>query len=277
MSRELNFKLMFGLKLNEEMPEQLRTSLGDYLEEAVKKHVEPGLDNIVKQYAEENGMSKERSIVTRSRGAERISSEDMPEDSSKIGEYFSKLARKKSKVSNSSRSEETENKLKEVTKEIEEISKDFKREDPPEIGALRAYKVLDLRIKAEIIKMQSALEEGDSLPKVINDIKEATKDKLSNMSDKKKALLEEVTKEVERSPVILTQSIQNLQKLQVMDESEYKNLDLKEQKEYLTQIKNQFNEIIDFAENEIKIIQSKLMQNVTKNLDFGDHLSIALS
>ena len=95
MSRELNFKLMFGLRLNEEMPEQLRTSLGDYLEEAVKKHVEPGLDNIVKQYAEENGMSKERSIVTRSRGAERISSEDMPEDSSKIGEYFSRLARKK--------------------------------------------------------------------------------------------------------------------------------------------------------------------------------------
>lgn len=277
MSRELNFKLMFGLKFNEEMPEQLRTSLGDYLEEAVKKHVEPGLDDIVKQYAKENGMSKERSIITRSRGAERISSEDMPEDSSKIGEYFSRLARKKSKVSNSSRSEETENKLKEVTKEIEEISKDFKREDPPEIGALRAYKVLDLRIKAEIIKMESALTDGDSLPKVINDIKEATKDKLSNMSDKKKALLEEVTKEVERSPVILTQSIQNLQKLQVMDESEYKKLDLKEQKEYLTQIKNQFNEIIDFAENEIKIIQSKLMQNVTKNLDFGDHLSIALS
>ena len=47
MSKELNFKLMFGLKLSEEMPEQLRTSLGDYLEEAVKKHVEPGLDNIV--------------------------------------------------------------------------------------------------------------------------------------------------------------------------------------------------------------------------------------
>ena len=277
MSTELNFKLMFGLRLPEEMPEELRTSLGDYLEEAVKKYVEPGLDNIVKQYAEENGMSKERSIVTRSRGAERISSEDMPEDSSKIGEYFSRLAKKKGKISGSNKSPETSSRLKEITDQIEEISKDFKRDDAPEIGALRAYKVLDLRIQAEIIKMQSALEEGDSLPKVINDIKEATKDKLSNMSDKKKALLEEVTKEVERSPVILTQSIQNLQKLQVMDESEYKKLDLKEQKEYLTQIKNQFNEIIDFAENEIKIIQSKLMQNVTKNLDFGDHLSIVLS
>ena len=192
MSRELNFKLMFGLKLNEEMPEQLRTSLGDYLEEAVKKHVEPGLDNIVKQYAEENGMSKERSIVTRSRGAERISSEDMPEDSSKIGEYFSRLARKKSKVSNSSRSEETENKLKEVTKEIEEISKDFRREDPPEIGALRAYKVLDLRIKAEIIKMESALTDGDSLPKVIKEIKESVSSKFSTMSNEKKVLLEKL-------------------------------------------------------------------------------------
>ena len=167
MSRELNFKLMFGLKITEEMPEQLRTSLGDYLEEAVKKYVEPGLDNIVKQYAEENGISKEHSIVTRSRGAERISSEDMPEDSSKIGKYFSRLAKRKGKTSNSSISEETDSKLKEITKEIEEISKDFKREDPPEIGALRAYKVLDLRIKAEIIKMESALTDGDSLPKVI--------------------------------------------------------------------------------------------------------------
>ena len=102
MSTELNFKLMFGLKLNEEMPEQLRTSLGDYLEEAVKKYVEPGLDDIVKQYAEERGMSKEKSMLTRSRGIEKIPSEDMPEDSSKIGEYFSRLARKKSKVSNSS-------------------------------------------------------------------------------------------------------------------------------------------------------------------------------
>ena len=277
MSRELNFKLMFGLKLNEEMPEQLRTSLGDYLEEAVKKHVEPGLDNIVKQYAEENGLSKERSIVTRSRGEERISSEDMPEDSSKIGEYFSRLAKKKSKVSNSSRSEETENKLKEVTKEIEEISKDFKREDPPEIGALRAYKVLDLRIKAEIIKMESALTDGDSLPKVIKEIKESVSSKFSTMSNEKKVLLEEVTKEVERSPLILNKAMEDLRKLQVMDEDEYKKLDLKDQKEYLIEIKNQFNKIVDFAENEIKMIQSKLLQNVTKNLDFGDHLSIALS
>ena len=277
MSRELNFKLMFGLKLNEEMPEQLRTSLGDYLEEAVKKHVEPGLDNIVKQYAEENGMSKERSIVTRSRGEERISSEDMPEDSSKIGEYFSRLARKKSKVSNSSRSEETENKLKEVTKEIEEISKDFKREDPPEIGALRAYKVLDLRIKAEIIKMESALTDGDSLPKVIKEIKESVSSKFSAMSNEKKVLLEEVTKEVERSPLILNKAMEDLRKLQVMDEDEYKKLSLKDQKEYLTEIKSQFNEIVDFAENEIKMIQSKLLQNVTKKLDFGDHLSIVLS
>ena len=62
-----------------------------------------------------------------------------------------------------------------------------------------------------------------------------------------------------------------------MDEDEYKKLNLKDQKEYLTEIKNQFNEIVDFAENEIKMIQSKLLQNVTKNLDFGDHLSIALS
>lgn len=277
MSKELNFKLMFGLKLSEEMPEQLRTSLGDYLEEAVKKHVEPGLDNIVKQYAEENGMSKERSIVTRSRGAKRISSEDMPEDSSKIGEYFSRLARKKSKVSNSSRSEETENKLREVTKEIEEISKDFKREDPPEIGALRAYKVLDLRIKAEIIKMESALTGGDSLPKVIKEIKESISSKFSTMSNEKKTLLEKVTKEVERSPLILNKAMEDLRKLQVMDEDEYKKLSLKDQKEYLTEIKNQFNEIVDFAENEIKMIQSKLLQNVTKNLDFGDHLSIALS
>ena len=277
MSRELNFKLMFGLKLTEEMPEQLRTSLGDYLEEAVKKHVEPGLDNIVKQYAEENGMSKEHSIVTRSRGAERISSEDMPEDSSKIGEYFSRLARKKSKVSNSSRSEEIENKLKEVTKEIEEISKDFKREDPPEIGALRAYKVLDLRIKAEIIKMESALTDGDSLPKVIKEIKESVASKFSTMSNEKKVLLEEVIKEVERSPLILNKAMEDLRKLQVMDEDEYKKLSLKDQKEYLTEIKNQFNEIVDFAENEIKMIQSKLLQNVTKKLDFGDHLSIVLS
>ena len=62
-----------------------------------------------------------------------------------------------------------------------------------------------------------------------------------------------------------------------MDEDEYKKLSLKDQKEYLTEIKNQFNEIVDFAENEIKMIQSKLLQNVTKNLDFGDHLSIVLS
>ena len=62
-----------------------------------------------------------------------------------------------------------------------------------------------------------------------------------------------------------------------MDEDEYKKLSLKDQKEYLTEIKNQFNGIVDFAENEIKMIQSKLLQNVTKNLDFGDHLSIALS
>ena len=277
MSRELNFKLMFGLKLNEEMPEQLRTSLGDYLEEAVKKHVEPGLDNIVKQYAEENGMSKERSIVTRSRGAERISSEDMPEDSSKIGEYFSRLAKRKGKTSNSSISEETDSKLKEITKEIEEISKDFKREDPPEIGALRAYKVLDLRIKAEIIKMESALTDGDSLPKIIKEIKESALSKSSDMSNRKKVLLEEVTKEVERSPLILNKAMEDLRKLQVMDEDEYKKLDLKDQKEYLIEIKNQFNKIVDFAENEIKMIQSKLLQNVTKNLDFGDHLSIALS
>ena len=277
MSRELNFKLMFGLKLSEEMPEQLRTSLGDYLEEAVKKYVEPGLDNIVKQYAEENGMSKERSIVTRSRGAERISSEDIPEDFSKIGEYFSRLAKKKSKVSNSSRSEETENKLRGVTKEIEEISKNFKREDPPEIGALRAYKVLDLRIKAEIIKMESALTDEDSLPKVIKEIKESLSSKFSTMSNEKKVLLGEVTKEVERSPLILNKAMEDLRKLQVMDEDEYKKLSLKDQKEYLTEIKNQFNGIVDFAENEIKMIQSKLLQNVTKNLDFGDHLSIALS
>ena len=277
MSRELNFKLMFGLKLNEEMPEQLRTSLGDYLEEAVKKHVEPGLDNIVKQYAEENGLSKERSIVTRSRGAERISLEDMPEDSSKIGEYFSRLAKRKGKTSNSSISEETDSKLKEITKEIEEISKDFKREDPPEIGALRAYKVLDLRIKAEIIKMESAFTDGDSLPKIIKKIKESALSKFSAMSNEKKVLLEEVTKEVERSPLILNKAMEDLRKLQVMDEDEYKKLDLKDQKEYLIEIKNQFNKIVDFAENEIKMIQSKLLQNVTKKLDFGDHLSIVLS
>ena len=71
--------------------------------------------------------------------------------------------------------------------------------------------------------------------------------------------------------------MEDLRKLQVMDEDEYKKLNLKDQKEYLTEIKNQFNEIVDFAENEIKMIQSKLLQNVTKNLDFGDHLSIALS
>ena len=71
--------------------------------------------------------------------------------------------------------------------------------------------------------------------------------------------------------------MEDLRKLQVMDEDEYKKLNLKDQKEYLTEIKNQFNEIVDFSENEIKMIQSKLLQNVTKNLDFGDHLSIALS
>lgn len=277
MSTELNFKLMFGLKLNEEIPEQLRTSLGDYLEEAVKKYVEPGLDDIVKQYAEERGMSKEKSMLTRSRGVEKIPSEDMPEDSSKIGEYFSKLARKKGKISNSSRSEETEDKLKEVSKEIEEISKDFKREDPPEIGALRAYKVLDLRIKAEIIKMESALTDGDSLPRIVKEIKESVASKFSGMSNEKKVLLEEVTKEVERSPLILNKAMEDLRKLQVMSEDEYKKLNLKDQKEYLTEIKNQFNGIVEFAENEIKIIQSKLLKSVTRNLDFGDHLSIVLS
>ena len=97
------------------------------------------------------------------------------------------------------------------------------------------------------------------------------------MSNEKKVLLEEVTKEVERSPLILNKAIEDLRKLQVMDEDEYKKLSLKDQKEYLTEIKNQFNGIVDFAENEIKMIQSKLLQNVTKNLDFGDHLSIALS
>ena len=71
--------------------------------------------------------------------------------------------------------------------------------------------------------------------------------------------------------------MEDLRKLQVMDEDEYKKLSLKDQKEYLTEIKSQFNEIVDFAENEIKMIQSKLLQNVTKNLDFGDHLSIVLS
>ena len=71
--------------------------------------------------------------------------------------------------------------------------------------------------------------------------------------------------------------MEDLRKLQVMDEDEYKKLDLKDQKEYLIEIKNQFNKIVDFAENEIKMIKSKLLQNVTKNLDFGDHLSIALS
>ena len=277
MSTELNFKLMFGLKLNEEMPEQLRTSLADYLEEAVKKYVEPGLDDIVKQYAEERGMSKEKSMLTRSRGVEKIPSEDMPEDSSKIGEYFSKLARKKGKISNSSRSEETEDKLKEVSKEIKEISKDFKREDPPEIGALRAYKVLDLRIKAEIIKMESALTDGDSLTRIVKEIKESVASKFSGMSNEKKVLLEEVTKEVERSPLILNKAMEDLRKLQVMSEDEYKKLNLKDQKEYLTEIKNQFNGIVEFAENEIKIIQSKLLKSVTRNLDFGDHLSIVLS
>lgn len=277
MSKELNFKLMFGLKLNEEMPEQLRTSLGDYLEEAVKKYVEPGLDDIVKQYAEERGMFKEKSMVTRSRGVEKIPSEDMPEDSSKIGEYFSKLAKKKGKISNSSRSEETEDKLKEVSKEIEEISKDFKREDPPEIGALRAYKVLDLRIKAEIIKMESALTDGDSLPKIVKEIKESVASDFSGMSNEKKVLLEEVAKEVERSPLILNKAMEDLRKLQVMSEDEYKKLNLKDQREYLTEIKNQFNGIVEFAENEIKIIQSKLLKSVTRNLDFGDHLSIVLS
>lgn len=277
MSTELNFKLMFGLKLNEEMPEQLRTSLVDYLEEAVKKYVEPGLDDIVKQYAEERGMSKEKSMLTRSRGVEKIPSEDMPEDSSKIGEYFSKLARKKGKISNSSRSEETEDKLKEVSKEIKEISKDFKREDPPEIGALRAYKVLDLRIKAEIIKMESALTDGDSLTRIVKEIKESVASKFSGMSNEKKVLLEEVTKEVERSPLILNKAMEDLRKLQVMSEDEYKKLNLKDQKEYLTEIKNQFNGIVEFTENEIKIIQSKLLKSVTRNLDFGDHLSIVLS
>ena len=97
------------------------------------------------------------------------------------------------------------------------------------------------------------------------------------MFNEKKTLLEEVTKEVERSPLILNKAMEDLRKLQVMDEDEYKKLNLKDQKEYLTEIKNQFNEIVDFAENEIKMIQSKLLQNVTKNLDFGDHLSIALS
>ena len=277
MSTELNFKLMFGLKINEEMPEQLRTSLVDYLEEAVKKYVEPGLDDIVKQYAEERGMSKEKSMLTRSRGVEKIPSEDMPEDSSKIGEYFSKLARKKGKISNSSRSEETEDKLKEVSKEIKEISKDFKREDPPEIGALRAYKVLDLRIKAEIIKMESALTDGDSLTRIVKEIKESVASKFSGMSNEKKVLLEEVTKEVERSPLILNKAMEDLRKLQVMSEDEYKKLNLKDQKEYLTEIKNQFNGIVEFTENEIKIIQSKLLKSVTRNLDFGDHLSIVLS
>ena len=277
MSTELNFKLMFGLGLPEEMPEELRTSLGDYLEEAVKKHVEPGLDDIVKKYAEERGITRESSVVSRKREAERISSEDMPEDSSKIGEYFSRLAKKKGKISGSNKSPETSSRLKEITDQIEEISKDFKREDPPEIGALRAYKVLDLRIKAEIIKMESALTDGDSLPKVIKEIKESVSSKFSAMPNEKKVLLEEVTKEVERSPLILNKAVEDLRKLQVMDEDEYKKLSLKDQKEYLTEIKSQFNEIIDFAENEIKIIQSKLMQNVTKNLDFGDHLSIALS
>ena len=71
--------------------------------------------------------------------------------------------------------------------------------------------------------------------------------------------------------------MEDLRKLQVMDEDEYKKLGLKDQKEYLIEIKNQFNKIVDFAENELKMIQSKLLQNVTKNLDFGDHLSIALS
>ena len=97
------------------------------------------------------------------------------------------------------------------------------------------------------------------------------------MSNRKKVLLEEVTKEVERSPLILNKAMEDLRKLQVMDEDEYKKLSLKDQKEYLTEIKNQFNEIVDFAENEIKMIQSKLLQNVTKKLDFGDHLSIVLS
>ena len=97
------------------------------------------------------------------------------------------------------------------------------------------------------------------------------------MSNRKKVLLEEVTKEVERSPLILNKAMEDLKKLQVMDEDEYKKLGLKDQKEYLIEIKNQFNEIVDFAENEIKMIQSKLLQNVTKNLDFGDHLSIVLS
>lgn len=279
---KLEFKLMLGVQTNEEMPEELKDRLTQFVQDNVQETIHLGMDELVDKYCEEKGIK--RGKISESTKVQRYdSTEDFSRAMSSnttLEDFFSKIGKERgiSKRKPEKSSEDSTSKiLKNLQSEISELSDGFSPEDTDEDKSLRAFQILDLRIKAEIMKMEEGLDHNSDLVKNVQDSFDRLKAKADGMEASDRRVVEKLNQDFSRSVLVIEQGASDLKKLQIMDLDEYKNLDYKSRGSYLLDTKNRFTAISDFVEEEMNSIKSKLLQAITGHLGFGDHLGIVLS
>lgn len=267
----LEFSLMLGLKSSDNMPEDLKKQLEEYIGEIGQNTLEPGCYDLVMKYCKENDIPVRDSVKSTS----KIRNNELTLDLSDLKESKEKLEKIKDFFENLGKEKSQDNNFEDLSEEdmISTLARGVNSESTDEEKSVLAFEIFKVKVNA-VAKRLSESENG--LDDIINKKVSLANSMRSGMSEQDNKLLDQINRNTKRMDILYKQCIEKLNKLIVLDTDEYKGLNYEERTNFLKAMKVELQSIEDFLEDELETSRNQLLKVLSTKLKFGPHLEIVL-
>ena len=271
----LDYEIILGAKINENMPEELRKIITGHIENVVGPETREVLRAKVIEYCEANDLEVTSTDSTETNsGIIKVDENGVADDAiadTALSSLFKKLGEKRgikveknySKPSNFSDLQEG---IKELTNSLNPNSSD-------EDKSRAAFKILELKIKS--LKVDYGYS-SNSLKKEIDTKLAMLNSKVKGESKETQKLAENVNKEFQRSLAIVEQASASLDRLGSINEEEFMAQDYDSRGKYLKYMTTEITKSQEFLKEELQSIKMRLINTLSYKLGLGDHIGIVL-
>ena len=271
MNLDLSFQFDISLRPHVNMPEPLKESISNYMENEGTETVAAGIRDIISKYCLDNGLPDVIHDSTIKKDVKKgvLELDPNQDKESQISDFFTSLGKKKSveMKKNLSNRGLVDNLKIEIDTLTESINPDSSDEDK----SICAFKILDLKLKFEAARYDSDLSETTN--NILFKIEEFRRIHPNDSS----VDIDRVQREFSRVTNVVNQTTSELKRLNTLDEKDFKDLDYESRGKYLLHVKSELEKAEGFLAEELGSIKKKLVGILTKKLGLGDHISTVLS
>lgn len=276
--KQLDYEIILGAKINEEMPEDLKEIITGHIENVVGPQAREELRAKVIQYCKDNGLEVqniESREYRQDSGIIKVDENGVADDpiaDNALSSFFKKLGQKRGiKVENKSKVNSED--IAELQQGIKEITDSLNPDSSDEEKSRAAFKILDLKIKSLKLEYKNSYSRLDD---ELSYKMKALTARTSNESDLIKEIVAKVDKEFKRTLILVEQASESLDKLGSLDEEEFMKQDFEARGNYLKYMKSEIDKSSTFLKEELAAVKAKLINTLSNKLNLGEHINIVL-